>query len=292
MLDKDNPVDLEAIESLRSFHKRASGLSFCLAMRLDDGSVKIWDRIDQPCYGEFRKYKKTHGDECTQPVDSRPGDLHWPFPEGIPEGFAFSGDVGGARFPSAEKMNEFLFSDDSPWKRGFGSASSVELIKGKDNEGYVNVVFLDTEIDPTVLISLMNIRKIVDVKAFNHWIELGLTEKEAFVTCMIQRDDPSYTIATGGDGYYCPIMVDYPRYFSGDPHDLTGGTFRNRFDYNRKRLHDVFSTTDKEMHLYNWIVKNCKLEEKVLYGTKIKFITRESLAPKLKEFYSKFQVVL
>ena len=117
-------------------------------------------RENQPCYGELRKYEKTHPGECTQPANAKPGDLRSPFPAGTPTMLEvpFFTSTYGASTPSEATDKLFLafFGVTSPWLAGFGE---VEFVKGsKDHIEGIRIP--DLTIDATVTVnSFKNFRQ-------------------------------------------------------------------------------------------------------------------------------------
>lgn len=203
------------------------GLGFALTME-HEGVVKTYIHDHQPCFGELRKYKSTHGDECTQPKDYRPGDLYTPFPEGTPiaVGFRFNHDRAG--FINATS------GQDSPWRRGINPESLVI----EPDKKHILFVITDTDLDPTVTVQYVNMAK-------------GLYQEPRIYDDLSLNENILYSIrmSNPGSGYYFSDYVNVKRFLDSDPYDLTGGTFQNRFDYNRKRLHEVFGNRYESVHI-------------------------------------------
>lgn len=224
--------------------------SFILAMRNRFEELTLYERSNQPCYGELRKYKKTHGDECHKP-ESKPSDLHHPFPDGIPEAVGVPYryyDYSSRSYDLPEEPCPFLkyiLSDESPWKRGFIDSKNVEFTK-KDGK-FTGMIFLDTAFDPTVFVNLLNVIRSIYPKMYDEAIEVGLPPRKALALCM--------SMTSGGTeqskGYYFPRWIDLVRFEDQDPRDLSGGTLRDRYDYDRKFLHTIFETT-KEVGFDFW----------------------------------------
>lgn len=248
----------EMISALHAKNQTMTGICFTLAMRGEDGEVTLHERINQPCYGELRKYKSIH-DDATQP-EYRPGDLRHPFPSGTPEALAIglpdwhygeydanSGKVIPKNFVSEnQKFFDFILSDRSPFVRGFGGEKNIEW-----SEGQKGFVLLSLDIDPTVLVNLLKFfqsyPKIGEGTTFCTYLDDGLSEIEAFVASYCCNfgvgiyANKKYTIGLAPvNTYVFPQKADLQRILDQNPVDLTGGTLRNRFDYSRKSLHEVF----------------------------------------------------
>lgn len=257
-------------ETMRDFIRDAytynRGISWGILMKTEEGGIHFHERIDQPCYGEMRKYSMTapvydydedeyidpvplHSD-CTQPDDERPDDLEHPFPDGTPmavcallknsfvpnwnekEGFY---DEGKKWF---REYTEFMFGSDSPWLQQVDTRS-VELIY--EDEMPIGVIFYDTDLDPTVLVNLLNCHKIMSWKMFKVCRENGgsLLSSTYFAMTLQYNGMVNHSF-----GYYYPAKLDVSRFCNGQPRDFTGGTLENRFDYSRQELHSIFATDE------------------------------------------------
>lgn len=217
------------IPELTKFLKWADGIAFCLVMRNKSGELRLRPRMNQPCWGELRKYKSTHGEEATK-EEHRPSDLRHPFPKGIPEALAIHVGIENS-------LTEFLWSDESPWVRGFGSTKNYIKVKR-------GVILKDTNIDPTVLVNLLkNSGDYRQSNLFDILTARGLTPLEAVFPCIFTGiwQEYIYTkIIPSPDTYTNAMTIDVDRVLTQNPHDLTGGTLRDRFDYERKDLHKLF----------------------------------------------------
>lgn len=230
--------------------RASTGINFTLLMEKDVGvyyggertDVTIHPRWNQPCYGELRKYKSTHPTECTQPKNEKPNDLWHPFPDGTPVAV-------GTKFlhkPSeaSDALLRFVFSGRSPWLSGIGDPQLVL----NEKEHVVGVLMRDTRLDPTVLVNLFNNVKSSllcygNPKAFLKLIEGGFSEAEAVATILATRTPLQHV--TQPDGYYTTQRLSLRRIVEQKPRDLTGGTLRDRFDYNRTELENVFMLDGK-----------------------------------------------
>lgn len=249
---------LGRLHDFNSIH--STGLAFTIVMRNKAGLLEVYERVNQPCYGELRKYTETHGEDCTRPGDRRPGDLCDPFPEGTPEAIGISWNSYIQIYKETMKsdglcvrfIKDVLFGLKSPWIKGFGSPDNIEwTIKN----GYLyGFVLKNTEIDPTVLVSLLKrVQTYTTHSQYNGddytaYLGAGLSEFKALISCLFL---PQLPYVGGGivmpDGYSLPMYASYRRIKDQNPKDLTGGTLRNRWDYNRKDLAKLFaSDTEQE----------------------------------------------
>lgn len=191
-----NPHNLSAyqLQQLTTLSTEMVGINFALTMQQKGRRVTL-KRQNQPCYGELRKYKKSHGEEYTNPLpedDYRPSDLHHPFPSGTPLALAtsfrymrqgWSGHVGEKVFfdcvKAREEILDFVFSDQSPWRVGLGTGDII-LTQTKETFGVTEedvrhssspwtaskksvevsqttgLVLTRLDLDPTVLVNLLN----------------------------------------------------------------------------------------------------------------------------------------
>lgn len=248
------PEETDVLEKLHWANKHLEGICFALAMRNEDGNIQIYERENQPCYGELRKYKSTHGDEATQD-ENRPGDLTKPFPKGKPEALAIRFD-GWDKIRLTDEGVEFfdyLLSDRSPFVRGFGGTGNIEWTPNREG-----IVLLDLEIDPTVLVNMLkhiqyNSREwgSVDYKRFSNYKKAGMSEVQAF--CATYTVSHQYGRLSVAYDYIYPTFADLDRIVAQDPYDLTGGTLANRFDYSRRRLHEIFYSEKDGVNVFKEI---------------------------------------
>lgn len=283
--EKEIPEKFETFEAakprIREVIPTLKGLNFILLMEVG-GEFFLYRRENQPCYGEMRKYKKSHKDytdpytgyESNPSDDYRPSDLHNPFPKGTPI-------VVGLNFefhPGDERMNRFMFSSMSPWLRGLPSQEFIEPIE-KDGV-MTGVILWETSFDPTVFVNLLNIRRSYSRGNYENYkgdyspslerMTDGFTELETLVMKMnfsMTTKSKSSTIdgkhvyllnanavqtqSTLSPGYYGPQQLDVGMFCRQESHDLNGkkgeagGTFKDRYDYNRKIFHEVFQDRDR-----------------------------------------------
>lgn len=196
-------------------------------------------RSGQPCYGELRKYEKTHQGECTQPKNAKPGDLHHPFPDGTPTGLIVPFPaISYANCSQTDLVMEAMFSKDSPWYSGF---KDVTFIRKGDR--LYGVVINDMDIDATVMVNafkqLQSLLQKNVAEDFALLLDNGLTPNEALAACMLNGVGPSMG---AGDtfAYQAPTQFSAKRFFNKTPNDLTGGFLRDRVDYNRTDMHKPF----------------------------------------------------
>ncbi len=194
-------------------------------------------RYSMPCYGELRKYKRTHPEDYTS-SENKPTDLHYPFPEGHPAAL-------GLNLPPSEKNEEVykdLFSNESPFINGFRSKDNVLFIRKESGVPgpIIGFVVKDLEIDPTVLVNLLKFTRYNLALPYSRLREAGATIQEALGIIYLNNGmDPMYS-TNKNSGYWTPAIFSAKRWFSQNPIDLSGGTLADRFDYNRTRMADPF----------------------------------------------------
>ena len=238
------------LEALKATSLCMNGLGFVIMMEHPsknryDSSGKYFDysihpRMDQPCQGgDMRRYKGTHPGMCTQPHNDRPCDLYSPFPEGKPSAIAFH------VFKEKELSDgllEALFSESSPWKKGFGSLSNVVMTE-RDGKPY-GFILKNLAVDPTVLVSLLSfINSVRNSNMFDGLVNSGLTKNEAMAVMMLNNFQTGSLQET--QDYYFPTVFSARRFFEGRPNDLSGGLYSKGVDYNRTYIQDVFSGDTK-----------------------------------------------
>lgn len=216
------------------------GISYILTM---DGD-RHYIRQGQPCYGELRKYEKTHRGECTQPGNQKPTDLRNPFPEGTPTGLVIPfTNYFEVLYPTlaegeANSLFETMFSVDSPWARGFGK----EISFVKKNNSINAVKFSDLSLDSTILVNSFKVMQglIGKVRDFNDLLTIGMDRYEALLVLMLNGVSPKLGVSAT-DSYSVNPSFSFKRFFNREPNDLTGGYLSERVDYNRTNMADVFN---------------------------------------------------
>lgn len=271
MISNSSHIDQSAIHSLRYLANQMHGCNFALAMRDKEGYLTVYPRENQPCQGgEMRKYGKTHGEKCTRPDDRRPGDLTNPFPDGVVEAVAVR-----LRVHHDPEMMDFFLSSDSPYKKGFGSSKDVEVLT---KDGLVSgLIFKNTDVDPTVLVNFLQFLhyRHDHHPAWKKMIELGATPAETAVHLtlaggipgQVSKYDPSQTDPLHMTySYYFPMKASIRRIIDGNPFDLSGGTYRAGFDYNRPEIQDLFMAREGERETiwYEEVKKRIAPDEKNL----------------------------
>lgn len=248
----DTKTAEEAIDLLREFCLAPpQGISWGVVIQ-DGDAFALHTRVNQPCYGEMRKY----GKGSTRPEDYKPGDLHDPFPAGTPIAI-------GAPFyqydsltayrkeqyaEDRERLFDYVFSAPSPWRHITGKAE--RLISSSRTAG---CVITDTNVDPTAMVQFfMTVKNVLRNAApqFAGLVEMGVPELDALLTAV--------TVSTGGmygqpvtaqlkstDSYTLSTALDIRRFANGDIDTSLSNskTFRDGEDYNRPKLHHVFGNS-------------------------------------------------
>lgn len=226
-------------------------VAFSLMMKNDD-QLTVHNYRNQPCYGELRPYKKTHPDLLPehQREVTKPSDLHDPFPDGNPVAVGIV--LGTNTQTSIEDHNffiELVTSKDSPWRNVL---KDYELLMG-DNK-YTGLILKDTKIEPTVMINLfMFIRAMAFSYQFPHFNRLRKKfphKNPLELLCISTRlgkhwQSPGEISFVEDMDYYISPAFNAKNFLNGVTENLTGGTFYDRYAYDRPRLHDVFGKTDK-----------------------------------------------
>lgn len=258
-------ITSEVYKTMDEWNAKMAGIAYTILMRNTDDSLTLHVRSNTPCYGELRKYVSTHGDKATQPED-RPSDLYWPFPDGTPVavGVRFDQRPSG-RYHGVSEVITHLLRNDSPWRRGFGTKDDVIQTEN-------GLIFKNTEIDPTVLVHLLKvIQNLPERKDFSQYFgdlsDLGFFAKvflESYLNPLNRQ-----MLSPDINCYVWNINFDAQRYLGGDPHDLTGGTLRDRFDYSRANLQNVFKG---DFNLMRAICKHGKMT-----GYRVEFPTPQAM---------------
>lgn len=224
-------------------------LIFNLIVQRGDDFIYV-DYSSQPCYGELRPYGKTHPDmqpEHQRSV-SKPGDLHSPFPDGTPVAVAvpFFNKVEGVNTEDYNRiLNLVLDPGLSPWREAL---HDFEVLKNAEGR-IAGIIIKDTNIDSTVMVNMFMVLR---GGSWGHFYKTLTTLLKKF-----PDEDPYLLLAAATQfgptwesknwavnasfAYYLSPALNVKNFLSGRFNEkITGGTFRDRFAYNRPDLHNVF----------------------------------------------------
>lgn len=212
--------------------KNMQRYNYAFLMLEEDGTYKLVERLSMPCWGAMREYG------CgTRPDDYWPDDLRQPrhiFPsEGHPVAISFQFNCidqrGGYGTPEQwnKFLTEFVFNVEiSPWAK---CLNDFEIII-RDNL-ITGVLIKDTKVDPTIIANMMKYvgRALSGVP--KKWCEMVESGKHPLTSFLyLYRNVWPRTVLE--------------RYFNADPFDYTGGTFYDRYSYNRPDVEKIFGGKD------------------------------------------------
>lgn len=180
--------------------------------------------------------------------------------------FSQEGSVVKELIPVRDRLIRYAFSENSPWRRGIvpGTIEFVEapvVIKasfpdhikknsytafGKDKfetNAIAGIIMRDLSVDPTVSVNLFNnIKWVFSTESAMGFAKMlfdqGASDLEVLgllQIAIIHRiwSEESELRASDYRNYYHPSFLDWRRFSTGDPHNLTGGLLKDRYDYNR-----------------------------------------------------------
>lgn len=238
-------------ESLEEFLSGEKG--WCIIVD-NQGELQRWDRPANPCLGgNIRKYKRrtvpqnyghialnrdsgsdwpdediksrTIGhDDYTDPYtgnlsnpsdDYFPGDLKYRFPDGKPVAFAKTYPRSVYDSPMTD-----LILNDSPFRSGLPSKENIHMTPR-------GLILTDLSVDSTVFIQALGQLQYMSVMGPKILSVIDDPMDALFLSYLFY-------------GYQHPISIDVQRFYEKNPHDLTGGKLSERYDYNRKILHEIF----------------------------------------------------
>ena len=253
----------------------------------DDGVIH--ERLALPCYGELRKYESTHVGDCTQPLDPKPGDLHFPFPkEGNPVGviFPFNNDCGMANSdPSTtDLMFKGFFGAESPWLGRMDTQLTFHMLNGRTQA----VEFKDANFDPTVIVNLCKCFRtnLPRAKEYVNLLNAGLSVKETIATMLLHSGRIDAGLTQPG-GYTVNHNLSLKRLFGAQPNDHTGGLWKDRIDYNRKRMQDVFQYDETPTSGYGWFYTGMQAVGAPIYrGSPIENFSYKRFADRVQQVFA------
>ena len=212
-------------------------IDYALVMKVDEG-YNFHYRLEQPCYGELRKYSMTHGTMCTRPESEKPDDLYFPFPKGIPYAIAVPFNHA-LHSTSRDNYLRALVSEDSPWISGFGSPDSVEFIE--KNGHLTGFILKDMHVDHTVMVSLIWATcHVHGSSAFDRLITEGFSVKETLAILVMNSTYSPHKFIVETDDYHWGSRLSFKRFFEAKPRNFSGGMFDEGYDYNRRMIQDIF----------------------------------------------------
>lgn len=244
------------LQIMHSVSRHSSGTSFILLMEhsvqghhISDRDYKdysIHPRFNQPCQGgETRKYESHNPGDCTQPHDRKPTDLFHPFPDGRPSAISFPLSGHKVVDKNEDAFLRACISADSPWLKGFGGVGNVEFLTNDKGLAYGYLIGAkNLDIDPTVMINMINSIKGVNTKDYSILRSNGLTHWESVAVLILNRGSITHVVETCT--YYHPALFSAKRFFYQQPNDLSGGFYSDRTDYNRTYIADVFLGEESE----------------------------------------------
>jgi hypothetical protein len=217
---------------------------------------EVHQRHSQPCIGgNLRKYGDTGHKDVLPEVrakDYSPGDLsnklkqsnhQWRYPDtGNPCGVGYPWTFS----PHITEYIEYVFSDESPWRKGFNSAEHVELVRDKDKKIITGFIVKTGDIDPTVWVNLLKFLQGTST-SYELWkksLDKGFTKKEAITLCAFFPSE--HGLEHGRGIYVWDPASSVSRVLNSDPVDITGGLWSARYDYNRPNMACPFRPVDKE----------------------------------------------
>lgn len=233
------------------------GISWSAALRNPETEELTFHKMtDRPCYGEMRMY----GKDSTRPYDDKPSDLTKPFRKdsGIREAcgvyFTYIPYMTAQQRTSVPEIVKFLFSEESPWRRGLPEQEHIEFTLSKGDEYPIGVVFRDTEYDPTVAVSLFIMMRSISnfTPSFQEYRkrfpDLSLSEVMFLALyCPIYNNKLPGSF---GYSYTMPPKIDLRRWKHGTVQELSEGkTWRDGYDYNRPDMAKLFQPESRDMNL-------------------------------------------
>lgn len=223
---RGNPVSYEeGLAHLRKFagtvgiYRNAASL-----LMEEDGLYYVYDCPSEPCYGFLR----TYGKGSTRPNDPRPGDLPRDFPDGTPVALAVPFPQIKDHTTTKEYWDMYFSGFLSPYREALKQA---ELI---DNDiQYLGIVFLDTDVDSSVLIQFLRVTRYATSENY-YKLKTVLPDEKP-------EDLFKISLCISSNGTPRAPHAPLKKYLDGEflP-DVTGGTFRNRYAYNRPEIDYIF----------------------------------------------------
>lgn len=230
-------------ETIDTFYNFSSGMNFTITTIVKDGDKEVIStatRKNQPCYGELRRYKRTHKDTCTAP-ENKPGDLHSPYPKG--ETIQITAAYNSNEWKEDDKKFLVFLLEESPFSRGI---VDPQIVGVSNSRFYVSV---GGDSNPNVVVNLFkNMYSWVGYDIGKKWeqaVEKGLTKDEALFMIMFMSSNFLSTLYVGSCGYTNTTHPDIDMFFGRKeiPYNLLthdGATFREGGNYSRVYMHGLW----------------------------------------------------
>lgn len=232
------PVSYEdGMAHLRNFATKKSAYYAAALLMEEDGQFYVWERTQEPCFGFLRTYKVTHPD-CTRPQDHKPGDLINPFPPGNPAALAVPFQQNKDK--NQQAFWDYWYGPDSPFH-----AVLIDAVLMDNEVQYTGIVFKDLNVDSTLLIQFLRQDRFIQRYVSNFFALREMfpeeTDKLIGTVCrFVQSNGSSSGVQTDPKNYYNGKIVE----------DITGGTFYDRYAYNRPEVDYVFGHGNKLLNEY------------------------------------------
>lgn len=246
-------------------------MSWSLITEEKDGTFSFYERPSQPCYGEMRPYAiinhsgydgqnyfemKQYAEPELLPKSQRtvtmPHDLYAPFPTSIPKAVSVALNYNKATQPILETI---VFNPDvSPWRKVL---KDVTLLYADDTYERLNGIMInDTTVDPTVMVHMFRKTNQIHSSQINdiikHFPEANPLAAFVLGQAMNGSVDRFQISDIIDYGNWSGNNQDWSAIMNGTPYDYTdGGTFKERYAYNRPRIDYIWKDPDKK--------NNCKL---------------------------------
>lgn len=201
---------------------------------------------EQPCFGGIRKYAdEEHPEGCTDNA-IKPLDLYYCVPPGNP--VYLKVNIPGSDIDKKKDFINFLLSEESPWRLGFVEG----CVEVDYKTSSIVLTFTDTNFYPTVTVNLFKfLYKILNSETHPIKILETFSSEPLKAAWAILNSCSSFN-----DGYVKPAdtysisnSLSFKMFVSGNANKLTEGTYYQKYDYNREKMHLVFTDDTVENNL-------------------------------------------
>lgn len=220
-VEKNSPIHQELVAYASSGQE---GHSYDL-ISFNEGKFIKTSYRNRPCFGEMRPYEKTHPKEVKDGV-RMPGDLHVRFPDGNPVAYGIARNMWAGN----TAVQFVVDSEDSPFRSVF---SLAEKIRDKNND-VIGLVFLDLDLDPTLLVHGLRYCRSLNDKLFRDYVKAGATKLEALTLL--------FTGQFNWSNYNWSDRNNLKRFYEGQPvnHSVNHEKYIDRAVYNRPMNEQTF----------------------------------------------------
>lgn len=233
-------------DAVRNFCLVDGKRTVSFAILTDDNILHT--RWDQPCYGELCLYGSA---SRNLPDVDKPGDLNTPFPDGTPITIVgpYTNHLNHPSQDAAQRILEYIAGGSSPYR----SITKTVL----RHEGKIIGFTFPANQEPTKIVSMLMYTNMLcgwvyNLEALDKWLPEATESQKMFLLPRLNiyntGNNPTFSVGSEflwGSKYHISPLFSVESFFNSVLRDLTGGTFSERYSYNRPEIEYIFGKDDE-----------------------------------------------